>query len=79
MLTAASVIYVATFSLAVTDQPSISISSAYAIDCRVLLKIVLFGLVFVFLITFLSTVVNGVVDIASPCLKPVSVPNTSVN
>jgi len=79
VLTAASVIYVATFSLAVTDQPSISISSAYAIDCRVLLKIVLFGLVFVFLITFLSTVVNGVVDIASPCLKPVSVPNTSVN
>ena len=74
--TAASLICV-TISVAVTDQPSICISSAYAIDCHVLLKIVPFGLVF--LITFSSAILNSVVDSASSCLKPLSVPNTFVN
>jgi hypothetical protein len=78
VLTAASVFCVTIFSVAVTDQPSGSISSAHAIDCCVLLKIVPFGFLYIFHITFSSTVLNSVVDSASPCLKPLSMPNTSV-
>jgi hypothetical protein len=39
VLTAASVICVTTTSVAVTDQPSISISCAYSIDCHVPLNL----------------------------------------
>lgn len=55
VLTASSLIYVTTYSVAVTDRPSISTSSAYAVYCLVLLDIVPFRLVSVFLITFPST------------------------
>ena len=74
-LTASSLICVASYSVAVTDRPSINTSSAYALCCLVLLEIVPFKLVCVFLITFSSTILNSAVDSVSP----LSAPNASVN
>jgi hypothetical protein len=69
VLTAASLIYVTTTSIALTNRTSINTSSAYAIYCLVLLKTVLFRLVSIFLIIFSSTISNSDVDSASTCLK----------
>jgi len=79
VLTAASLLYVTTPSVSLTDHPSLSTSSAYAIYCLVLLKIVPFGLVSIFLITFPMTILKSVVDSASPCLQALSVPNAAVS
>ena len=75
MLTAASLICVSTASVSLTNHPSINTPSACAIYCLILLKVVPFGFVSIFLITFSSRVLNTVVDSASPSLKPLSMPN----
>jgi hypothetical protein len=36
-------------------------------------------LVSIFFIAFFSTILNSVVDSASPCFKPLSIPNASVS
>jgi len=77
MLTASFLICVTTSSVVLTSCPSINTSSAYAVYCLVLLKIVPFGLVSVF--TLSDTVLNSAVNSASPCLKPLSMPDASVN
>jgi H+/Cl- antiporter ClcA len=79
LLTAACLIFVTTSSVAVTDHPSISTSSARAIHWLVLLKIILLGSVCIFFITFFTTILNSAVDSASPHLKPLSVPNAWIH
>jgi hypothetical protein len=78
MLTAASLICVTAYSFAHTNHPSINTLSVYALYYLVLLKIIPFGVVFIFPFTFCSTVLNNAVDSASSCLKPLSMPNASV-
>jgi len=68
VLTAASSIFVTSTSVPLTDGPSINTSSACATYLLLLLKNVLFGLVSIFLITLSSTILNGVIDSASPYL-----------
>jgi hypothetical protein len=58
VLTAAFLIRATTSSVALTDRPSINTLSAFARHCLVLLKIVPFGLVSIFLITFSNTIFN---------------------
>ena len=52
------------FSVTLTIHPSINTSSAYAVCCLVLLKMVLLGLLSVLIITFSNTMFNNNVDSA---------------
>jgi len=79
VLSAASLLRVTISSFSITNRPSISTSSAYVIYSLVLLKIVPFGLVSILLITFPRTILNSAVDSESPCLQPLSMPNTAVS
>ena len=75
VLTAASSICDTAASIPLTNHPSINTPSACAIYFLSLSKIVPFGMVSTFLITFSSTISNSAVDGASPCLQPLSMPN----
>jgi hypothetical protein len=63
----------------VTTSSTTSTSSAYAVYCLILLKIVYWGLVSISLITFSNTVLKNIVDSASPCLEYLSASNASIN
>jgi hypothetical protein len=76
--TAASLIYATATYVAPIDRLSITTSSAFATHSLVLLKIVPFRLVFIFLITSSSAILNIVVDSASLCLQLLYMPNTWV-
>jgi hypothetical protein len=78
-VTAASAICVTTYSIALPDRPSASTSSVLAIYSLVLFRIVPFGLVSLFLITFSSAILNSAVDSPSSYLKPFPTPNVIVN